>query len=317
MVAESQHGLAPRDFAWDDARVLLALVRAGTFRGAAARLAVNASTVGRRLDALEAALGARLFDRTPDGVLPTAAAERLVAHAERLEQAAAGLASAAEGFEQRPEGVVRLTAPPGVAEHFIAPALPRLHARHPGLRVDVDASIAYADLTRREADIALRATRPESGDLVAVKVVEVEGTILAAPAFARAIGSLRAVADARWITWGPDLAHIPTARWVAAHVPERAIALRTSSIGTQVAAAEAGLGVLLLARAYAGIRGLVEVRLAPALRAALAPTPREALWMVGHRALREVPRIDAVWRFVLEEFAGGGRGGTGRRKRAP
>jgi len=74
-------------FHWDDVRVFLALCRARTLSSAAARLGVNASTVGRRLDALEDALGARLFDRTPDGVIPTAATEHLLAHAERLEHA--------------------------------------------------------------------------------------------------------------------------------------------------------------------------------------------------------------------------------------
>ena len=80
MPANLQNG-----FSWDDVRVFLALFRARTLSRAAVRLGVNASTVGRRLDALEGALGARLFDRTPDGVAPTAATEHLLGHAERLE----------------------------------------------------------------------------------------------------------------------------------------------------------------------------------------------------------------------------------------
>ena len=97
----------------DDARVLLALHRERTLRGAAQTLGVNASTIGRRLDALEKALQARLFDRRLDGVQPTEAAERLLVHAEQLEQAALGLLAAADGLEREPEGVVRLSALPG------------------------------------------------------------------------------------------------------------------------------------------------------------------------------------------------------------
>jgi DNA-binding transcriptional LysR family regulator len=159
-------------FSWDDVRVLLALFRTRTLSSAAVRLGANPSTVGRRLDALEDALGARLFDRTPDGVAPTAATEHLLAHAERLEQAAYALGGAVEGFETRTEGVVRITAPPGVADHFLAPALPRLLSRYPDIRVELDASVRSLDLTRREADLALRAVRPESGDLVAVKIAD-------------------------------------------------------------------------------------------------------------------------------------------------
>jgi DNA-binding transcriptional LysR family regulator len=99
-------------FSWDDVGVFLALFRARTLSGAGVRLGVNASTVGRRLDALEGALGTRLFDRTPEGVAPTAATEQLLAYAERLEEAAHALGGAVEGFETRPEGVVRISAPP-------------------------------------------------------------------------------------------------------------------------------------------------------------------------------------------------------------
>src|SRR5262245_48032447 len=115
MPAKTQHKIPGKslDFNWDDARVLLALQRRRTLRGAAEELGVNASTIGRRLSALEDALAARLFDRTQDGVLPTSASELLLAHAERLEQAALGLSAAVAGFERQPEGVVRITAPPG------------------------------------------------------------------------------------------------------------------------------------------------------------------------------------------------------------
>src|SRR3954462_7302869 len=112
------------DFSWDDVRIFLALFRARTLSSAAVRLGVNASTVGRRLDALEGALGARLFDRTPDGVAPTAPAEELAPHAEALERTAAGFAMAAAGREAEVEGTVRITAVPGVAEDLLAPALP-------------------------------------------------------------------------------------------------------------------------------------------------------------------------------------------------
>ena len=285
---------------WDDARVLLALMEARTLLGAGKRLRVNASTVSRRLEALEMALGARLFDRTPDGVRPTSLAEALAPHAEAMERAAAGLALAAQGREARPEGEVRITAPPGVAEFFLAPALPRLLARHPRLRLVLDASVAYADLTRREADLALRARRPTSGDLVARSLGETVGGLYGAKAYVEGLGRLRRLGDARFITWAEDLAHLPAARLVAERVPPEAVALRTSHMGTQMAAAAAGLGLVVADGPLARAAGLVEVALSPELRRSLPPLTGGDSWLVVHRALREVPRVAAVWEFVLE-----------------
>jgi DNA-binding transcriptional LysR family regulator len=292
----------PHPLRWDDARVLLALLRARSLSGAGARLGVNASTASRRLDALERALRARLFDRTPDGVLPTALAESLAAHAEAMERAADGLALAAEGRELAVEGEVRLTALPGGMEYLVAPALLRLLARHPRLRLVLDASVLHADLTRREADLALRSVRPTRGDLLVKKLGEGAGGLFASPAYAAELGRLRSPGDARWITWGDDLAHLEAARFVAGHVPAEAVAVRTSHLGTQLAAARAGVGLILLDRALARGNGLVEVRVAPALQRGF-PSLRSEIWLVVHRALREVPRIAAVWDFLVEEAA--------------
>jgi DNA-binding transcriptional LysR family regulator len=287
---------------WDDARVLLALLATRSLSAAGKQLGVDASTVSRRLDALERALDARLFDRTPDGVAPTVLAEELGPHAEAMARAADGLALAAEGRETVAEGVVVLTAPPGYAEYFLAPALPRLHAAHPGLRLVLDASTRVFDLARREADLAIRGARPESGDLVAKKLADIQPALMASPRYAASLGVLRHLRDARWITWGPELATIGAARLVEEHVPAESIALRTSHLGTQVAAAEAGLGVVVLDRDLARVRKLVEVEVAPELRRAL-PDRTTEMWLVGHRALREVPRIAAVWAFLVSEAA--------------
>lgn len=292
-----------QDLPWDDVRVFLALARERTFSRAAARLGVNPSTIARRLSALEQALGVRLFDRTPDGALSTAEGELLLPYAERMEQAALELTNAGDAFETRAEGVVRVSAPPGVAQHFMAALLPGLIARHPGLRLEVTASVGYADLTRREADLALRTSRPAAGDLVAQRLAEETDALLASPARVEELGPLKALEDARFIDWDADLAHLPAARWIAGNVPADRVVLRTSSIRLQVAAAEHGLGVVLLPARYADVATLAPVRLSKRLATRLPPTPREALWLVGHRALRDVPRVAAVWKYIVEQFA--------------
>lgn len=288
---------------WRDARVVAALLQSRSLSAAGAALGVHAATVARRLEALEAALGGRLFDRTPDGVAPTALAERLAPHAEAMARAADALVLAAQHRELRPEGEVRLTAPPGAAEFLLAPALPRLLRRHPGLRIALDASVAYADLTRREADVALRTRRPTAGDLLARRLGRSADAVFAARRQAAEVGTLRRLEDATWITWGEDLAHLPHAQWILSRVPAERIALRTSHLGAQVAAARAGLGLLLLDRAVAAALDLVEVPLAAELRRGLPAPAATELWLVTHRALREVPRVAAVWEFVVQEAA--------------
>lgn len=287
---------------WDDLKVILALHRRGSLKQAAEEIGVNISTVSRRLAGLEELLGAQLFDRTPDGVRPTAAAEQLVPHAEGMEQAALSFVRGLEGFEVDPEGVVRITAPPGLVDHFLAPALVELAEAYPRLRIQILASVGYADLTRREADLALRLIRPAAGDFVATRLAAHPWCVIASPAHAEALGRLRDPADTRWVTWGEDLAHLPDARWLAAHVDRERVVLETSSMTAQIEAVRAGIGAMLAPRPYAGLRGLTAVPCGRAIRESLAALPDGTLWLVGHRALRQVPRIAAVWEWLRGRF---------------
>lgn len=288
---------------WDQVRVFLAVARAGQLAGAASRLGLDVSTVSRRLDRLEAELGGvHLFDRTREGTLPTHAAEALLPAAEEMEHAMGRFAQAADAVETRPEGVVRLTVPPGLADSFIAPWLVTFHARFPQVVVELDASIGYADLTRREADLALRANRPRGGDLIAVRLIQTQAVPVTSPAYAAELGRLRRWDAARWITWAAGLMHIPTGRWMADHLRGITPVLRTSHFGSQLAAAEAGLGVMLASEPFCGVRALVPVQVARALRPSWEALPVEELWLVGHRALRAVPRVAAVWDFLVERM---------------
>jgi DNA-binding transcriptional LysR family regulator len=293
------HAAPPFD--WEQVRLFLAVVREGSLAGAAARMGLDVSTVSRRLDRLEERVGAPLFDRTREGTAPSAVAEQLVVHAEEMERSATRFAAAGASVETQVEGTVRLTVLPGIADLFIAPRLEELRARHPRLVVELDASVSYADLTRREADLAVRSTRPTSGELVSVRLITARALPLASPAYAREVGRLKRLEDARWIAWGHDLAHLPDAMWLKAHGPAVSPAFRTSHLASQLAAAKAGLGIVLASAPFKTL-GLVEVEHARALDAAWAALPVGTLWLVGHRALRNVPRVAAVWSFILESI---------------
>jgi DNA-binding transcriptional LysR family regulator len=287
---------------WDQVRVFLAVMRAGHLQGASKRLGLDLSTVSRRLDRLETELGVHLFDRSRQGTAPTALAEAMLPPAETMERAWAEFSAARNAVERTAEGVVRLTAPPGVADAFIAPLLAAFHQRFPRVRIELDATVGYADLTRREADLALRAARPKHGDLLALRLVATRALPLTSPAYAEELGTVKDLSAARWITWGADLAHLPTARWWAHHAAHAPPVLRTSHFATQLRAAAAGLGVVLAAPAYQRVHALVPLRTSRALKPVFESLPEEELWLVGHRALREVPRIAALWEFLAQAF---------------
>jgi DNA-binding transcriptional LysR family regulator len=184
---------------WDQVRVFLAVSRTGQLSKAAQRLGLDVSTVSRRVDRLEADLGVALFDRSQGGTALTAAAEGMIPAAEDMERAVAQFAMARDAIETTAEGIVRLTCMPGVADAFIAPALAQFHEKHPRVVVELDSSIGYADLTRREADLAVRAHRPTSGDLVSVRIVQARAIPMTSPAYARALGHVKRWSDTRWI----------------------------------------------------------------------------------------------------------------------
>jgi DNA-binding transcriptional LysR family regulator len=284
---------------WEQIRLFLAVARERSLAGAGAKMGLDVSTVSRRLDRREEALGASLFDRTREGTSATALAESMIPYAEEMELSAARFGAAGAAVETEAIGTVRLTVVPGIADWFIAPELERLRRKHPRLVIELDASVGYADLTRREADIAIRAMRPTSGELVALKLVTVRAAPMTSRAYAKKLGKLERLEDARWIAWGPELAHLPDAVWLRTHGPRVAPVLRTSHFASQLAAAAAGLGVMMASAPYERA-GLVAVEHHKSLDAAWDALPYGSLWLVGHRALRDVPRVAAVWDFIVE-----------------
>jgi len=294
------------ELSWDDVRVFLAVFETRTLKAAAARLGVNATTVGRRLDALEAALDARLFLRSRAGIEPTAAAEQLVPAALEVARAAAGFAQRSRGLSRSPEGEVTLSAPTGIANLLLVPLLPGLLARHPELRVHVDTNDAYADLDALEADLALRGSSVRGalpgGDLVARQLGAAPSVPLATPEYARTLGTVDDLSAVRWVTFGPRMDGNPWARKVVGQVPESSIVVRSDDPNTVFAAARAGLGATWMTRPFASLVGLVEIPLAPKL--AHLVEGADQLWLVGHRNLRDVPRVAAVWDYLVEAIAG-------------
>lgn len=294
--------ISAESLVWDDVRLFLALCRQPTLAAAAQQLRVDASTVSRRLAALEESLAASLFDRGRDGIAPTEAAEALLPIAEEIEQSMARFSNVADGLERDAAGTVRVTCPPDVAEVVLVPLLGELLQRYPRLRVTLDPAEALRDLTRREADLALRVVRPASGDLVMTRLTSARWLLAGAPELARRIGTLRDFSQVPWIACGERLAAVPAARWLEQHVKHADPILRSDSLSVQLAAVKSGVGVALVPEPSAVHYGLVPIKLAAALRDAADAWPRDELYLVTHRALQNVPRVRVVWDLLLERW---------------
>ncbi|MEM1418485.1 MAG: LysR family transcriptional regulator [Myxococcota bacterium] len=280
--------------AWDDLRVLLAAAREGSVSAAARSLGVEQSTASRRLARLERALGVVLFDRRPDGLRATAAAETILADAEGAEAAIARLEARASGLGQEVRGVVRVAATDALANLVLVPALPELLRAHPQLSVALITATGLSDLVRREADVALRNVRPEHPDLVSRKLAHVDLVPCASTAYL-AERRARAPSDLDWVTLASPAPGVvlPEGAWVAQHAgrPPRLV---STSLQSQSAAVLAGLGAGVLSRyEVSQTPGLVELRFD-------VPAPEGFdIWMVTHAALRRVPRVRVVLDFLV------------------
>lgn len=221
---------------WDDFRILAVTLRHGSRNEAARELRLDEATISRRLTILEERLGFALFERVGRRLAPTIAA---LAMKEGLEEAEQALISArvrgemaGAGEEQRP---LRLTAISSLVHRVLIPALPELKAQHPTLTLELTGRDDNLSLARREADVALRLARPQSGDLLARRI----GTL-------RYQEAARPAAPDTIITLYQNLSRLPEAAYLENKAITAGIALRVDSMEAMMAAVLAGLGRGLL-----------------------------------------------------------------------
>lgn len=152
---------------WDDLRYVLAAGREGSLAGAARRLGVNPSTVYRLIGVCEARLGTRIFDRVDGRLQPTSAGTAVLSRAARIEDEVRSIADDPDEADRTIAGTVRITSVPSLVNRLLIPALPRLLHEHPRLQIELVAEARNLDLNRRDADMALRLGRPETGGVLA------------------------------------------------------------------------------------------------------------------------------------------------------
>ncbi|WP_454727027.1 MULTISPECIES: LysR family transcriptional regulator [Cupriavidus] len=284
---------------WDDTRIFLAVQREHTLRRAARALALDQATVGRRLGALERSLGATLFLRTSAGYALTPAGEAVLRSALKMEQSAHELLRQAQGADTRLEGEVRVTTTDSLALEFLIPAIGRLHAAHPDVKILLDTSTTVLNLARREADIAVRTMKPENPDLVARRLARWPVGLYAAPAYLARHGEPvpgTAFAGHDLVVYQPLMAgdRAPTLAGEPIHAG-RIVAGMYSSLMLRHAI-KAGIAIGEVPVHLGEREGLVRVW--PGRARAM----HYEVWLVTHQDLRHTARVRAMIDEIVQAF---------------
>jgi DNA-binding transcriptional LysR family regulator len=231
---------------WDDLRYVLAIARGGGLSGAARSLGVNNSSVYRRLEGLEKSLEVRLFDRLRSGYRLTPAGEALAEAAARMESEAHSAERHVRGTDVRVEGHLRMSTSDAVAAHLLPPLLAEFRDLHPGLTLDISATNLVVDLTKRDADVVIRATTAPPEHLVGRSVGNVAFASYATPSYLDRVGRGRPLAEYEWLGFDGILRHLRQYAWLEKNVPESRIRLRFDHFGALRNAGVAGIGCMAL-----------------------------------------------------------------------
>lgn len=282
-------------FEWSDLRYFLAIARSGKLTVAARRLEVEHSTVSRRLAALEQALGARLFDREPDGYRLTSAGEKLLPSAEGMEALALTSQSHLADTDMTVSGSVRIGAPDGFGSFFLAPRIGQLTEMHRNLEVQLVALPRVFSLSKREADIAIGLSRPKEKRLHGRKLTDYRLKMYASPAYLRVRPRITAPSDLeghRFIGYVDDLLYTPELDYLRLAAKDAKAQLKSSTLVAQLEMTLAGAGICILPTFMAKDHPELTCILPDAIELT------RSFWLVVHSDIRNLARVRIVSDFI-------------------
>jgi DNA-binding transcriptional LysR family regulator len=291
---------------WDDLRCVLAVARTGSLSGAARALGIEHSTVFRRLNAIEKQLGAKLFARSRSGYTPTANGELAAAAASAMEAEALAIERLMLGDDARLSGVVRVATTELFAAYLLPAVLKGFFTEHPEIEVELDVSSQAVDLTRREADMALRASLAPPDYLIGRDLGELRYAIYGATELtraeldSRALSSLaeldsRALNSLPWLGFDESISYLTIARWQRQNLEKRP-RVRFNSLAPMLQAAAEGLGIAILPL-FAADHHPRLTRLGPVM-----DKPRMKLWVLTHKVVHENARVRALARHLARHL---------------
>jgi len=297
---------------WSDLRYALAVGNTGGLAAAARQLGVNHTTVLRRLDALEARLGARLFERARGGYLPTEAGALVLEQARRMADQAAEIERRVAGRDRELTGLLRVTTAFVIMEHLLPQPLADFARAYPGIEVEVVENAFLVDLSRRaaaesagwarrEADVALRLSRQVADHLVGRPLGDTHCRVYAlrgAPGLPQSVLPIATlVRDAPWVAFERDSQGRVYDQWMRKHLAQAQVRLRVDIFNAVAAVLRTGIAV--------GLLPTVVAERHPELVAVSDPIPELSVpvWMLTHPDLRQTARVRAFMQHVGDAVA--------------
>ena len=273
---------------WRDLQTFLSTAEAGSTQAASAELGLDQSTISRRIASFEKRLGQRLFERLPTGLILTPAGEQMLETARKVEADVHSLERRLVGGGTELEGEVRLTVPPHMLSGFLGDILADFNRAHPDVHLDIDISVTEANLTKREADIAVRGSNTPPDHLIGRRA----GTYHVA-LYARKDRVAEGL-DLPWIGWGEagELENWARER----NLPVNGRTWKTGSMEGQLALVRQGLGMAVLPCPMGdGMEDLA--RVVP------ETWPNRDVWVLTHKDLLTAPRIRTLFNFLADELS--------------
>lgn len=285
-----------RMLAWDDLLYVLAIGRSGSLSGAARELGVNHATVYRRINKVEEQLRVRLFDRQRDGYAPTAAGEAMIALAAEMDEDVIALERRLAGEDLRPTGTVRVT----TTDTFIStvvPLLAKFKLIYPEIDVELVTGNQMLNLSRRDADVAIRPTTKPDESLVGRKLATLAFAAYGSSTYLAAVGGSDLSRNHKWVGFDDSLSHLSSYTWLRENVAADRVTFRSTSFMAIIEAVGEGMGLGILPCYLADLRpDLVRC-------SALLPEVATDLWLLVHEDMRHAARVRAFVDFVAQEIA--------------
>jgi DNA-binding transcriptional LysR family regulator len=281
---------------WDDLRSFLTVSERGSIAAAAESLNVNHSTVLRRLATLEKRLGVRLFDRLPKGYELTAEGEELRNRLDGVTRQIDDAQRSLSGRDLGLAGVIRITTTDTLMHGLLMPYLAEFHTLNPAIQMEIVINNNFLNLTRREADVAVRPSNTVPENLVGRRIGRLRTAIYASKKYITENGRKKEWAAYAWIAPDEALSHLTQTRWMRENIPEDRIVARIDSLLGMVGAVRSGMGAGLLLCILADDQTDL-VRLAEPLDEA-----ETDVWILTHPALKSVARVKALSAFLYDRL---------------
>ncbi len=278
-------------FDWENLRHFTVFAREKSLSAAARQLKVDHATVARHIASLEESLRLKLVERRPRAYFLTPDGERIAELGMRMELESLAVQRTASAGQSGITGEVAISAPPAMAAMLIAPRLGKLREQYPDLHIKLSGDTRNVSLVRREADIAIRLSRPVDEELVVRKLSTVTFSLYASPAY---LATHDGGAGA-YITYDVNMDDTPQQAWLKMQAGSDPVVFRSNDLAIQAEATAAGVGIAILPDFMGG----QDARL---VRLQHAKAPSREVWIVVHNDLRHAPRIQAVMAFLAGCF---------------